>query len=139
MRAVRQHATKPELELARELRSLGMRFAADIAPDPRIKRRGDFVFKRARLVILVDGCFWHSCPEHGTLPKSNAPWWRDKLETKKARDADTDKFLRRAGFKVIRIWAHEDMTRAAKRVRRALDRRVIWQTHPTRGAVANSA
>jgi DNA mismatch endonuclease (patch repair protein) len=65
------------------------------------------------VVIYVDGCFWHSCPEHGTLPKQNREWWSDKLTTNKSRDADTDTRLRADGWTVLRFWEHEDPEVAA--------------------------
>lgn len=39
----------------------------------------DFVFPQRRLVIFVDGCFWHGCPTHATWPKQNAAFWRTKI------------------------------------------------------------
>ncbi|MGA3128335.1 MAG: hypothetical protein ABSD13_16655 [Candidatus Korobacteraceae bacterium] len=39
----------------------------------------DFVFRRSRLAVFVDGCFWHCCPKCGSLPKNNAEFWRQKL------------------------------------------------------------
>jgi DNA mismatch endonuclease (patch repair protein) len=67
----------------------------------------DFVFSKARLVIFVDGCFWHSCPKHSNKPKSNSSFWEKKLEANKARDRLVSRALRKAGWKVIRIWEHD--------------------------------
>ena len=78
--------------------------------------RPDIVFTRARAAVFVDGCFWHQCPEHGTSPKTNAGWWRHKLDTNAERDRTTDTALAEAGWTVIRIWEHEDTTTAADRV-----------------------
>jgi DNA mismatch endonuclease (patch repair protein) len=69
-----------------------------------------------RIAVFVDGCFWHGCPEHGTWPKKNAAWWRTKIKANVARDRDTASRLRRAGWVVLRFWAHEDMTVAARQV-----------------------
>ncbi|MGH9566241.1 MAG: very short patch repair endonuclease, partial [Candidatus Angelobacter sp.] len=70
----------------------------------------------ACVAIYVDGCFWHSCPEHGTMPKANAEFWRVKLKRNHERDTATDKFLRENGWAVLRIWEHEDPYKAADRV-----------------------
>lgn len=65
----------------------------------------------------MDGCFWHGCPQHATHPKSNAEWWRVKLDKNMARDAETTLHLREAGWKVLRFWEHEvpeDVTRTIR-------------------------
>ena len=49
------------------------------------RRRADLVFLRRRVAVFVDGCFWHSCPEHGTSPRANAAWWAQKLAGNVAR------------------------------------------------------
>jgi len=67
----------------------------------------DFVFPRARVAVFVDGCFWHSCKEHGSLPHSNRAFWRAKLERNKARDLLVNRALGQRGWIVIRVWQHE--------------------------------
>ncbi|HTX21262.1 MAG TPA: very short patch repair endonuclease [Candidatus Aquilonibacter sp.] len=64
----------------------------------------DFSFRKRRLVIFVDGCFWHGCPIHARQPKSNRAFWRRKLLANKKRDRLVNLTLRRAGWRVIRIW-----------------------------------
>jgi DNA mismatch endonuclease (patch repair protein) len=98
-----------------------MRFFVDRAPlahSPR--RRADIVFPRSRIAVFVDGCFWHGCPEHASWPKSNAAWWRNKIETNRNRDLATDQALTVAGWTVIRVWEHESAEKAADRVELAL-------------------
>jgi DNA mismatch endonuclease, patch repair protein len=72
------------------------------------------------VAVYVDGCFWHSCPEHGVLPKGNREWWRTKLEATVRRDRATEKTLRERGWRVVRVWEHEDPESAADRVEAAL-------------------
>ena len=67
----------------------------------------DFVFPNARLAVFVDGCFWHACPKHSNMPANNRAFWRKKLTGNKARDRVVNKALRRAGWRVVRIWEHE--------------------------------
>lgn len=74
------------------------------------------VFRGPRVAVFIDGCFWHGCPEHGTAPRSNAAWWRDKLEGNRRRDETATREIEDAGWTVIRIWEHEDPDAAARRV-----------------------
>jgi DNA mismatch endonuclease (patch repair protein) len=99
---------------------MGLRFRVDSPPLEGNRRRADIVFRRERIAIFVDGCFWHSCPEHGTRPKQNAAWWADKLEQNRVRDADTTRDLTQAGWTVLRFWEHEDSATAAEVVRQAV-------------------
>lgn len=68
--------------------------------------RPDFVFRSRRLVVFVDGCFWHGCPLHGTKPKGNAAFWRAKFRRNRERDRRDTRNLRRAGWRVVRLWEH---------------------------------
>ena len=74
------------------------------------------LFARGKVAVMIDGCFWHGCPVHGTQPKANAEWWREKLATNIARDRDTDTLLLRAGWLVLRFWEHENPGEAAKKI-----------------------
>jgi DNA mismatch endonuclease (patch repair protein) len=67
----------------------------------------DFTFRNIKLVIFVDGCFWHGCPKHGRIPKTNQKYWRAKLDANKARDRKINRELMRKGWHVLRIWEHE--------------------------------
>jgi DNA mismatch endonuclease (patch repair protein) len=71
---------------------------------PTFRVRPDFVFRQVRLALFVDGCFWHGCPRHATQPKNNAAFWRAKLAANRRRDALVTRTLRRAGWRVVRIW-----------------------------------
>jgi DNA mismatch endonuclease (patch repair protein) len=107
--------TKPEVALRRAVWRLGLRYRVDLAPVPG-RRRADLVFTRARVAVYVDGCFWHRCPDHGTMPRANGAWWLAKLDANVARDRDTDSRLREQGWTAVRIWEHEDAGSAAARV-----------------------
>jgi DNA mismatch endonuclease (patch repair protein) len=80
---------KPELAMRSELHRLGLRFFVD-RPLESMRRRADIVFPNDRLAIYVDGCYWHSCPIHGTTPKENRDWWIAKFAAIRARDEDTE-------------------------------------------------
>lgn len=118
-RRQRVRDTAPELALRQLLHARGLRYRVDQAPVPGSRRRADVVFPRARIAVFVDGCFWHRCPQHFTAPKSNAQWWRDKIERTVQRDRETDQILATAGWVVLRVWEHESPQVAADRVESA--------------------
>lgn len=122
MRAQRRRDTAPELALRRELHRRGVRYYVDRAPMKGVRRRADLVFPRRKVAVYVDGCFWHSCPQHATFPKNNAQWWAEKLAGNVTRDRNTDSTLTDAGWTVVRIWEHENPVVAADRVQAALRR-----------------
>lgn len=115
MQVTRRRDTPGETALRRELCALGIRYRVDV-PLPGTRRRADVAFLKLKIAVFIDGCFWHGCPEHGTWPKTNADWWRSKIETNKRRDRDTDRALLLSGWRVLRFWEHEDSTLAAQRV-----------------------
>jgi DNA mismatch endonuclease (patch repair protein) len=82
----------------------------------------DLAFTRLRLVVFVDGCFWHRCPVHGVLPGTNRDWWTWKLARNSDRDVDTDERLRSLGWEVLRVWEHVSPGDAADRVEATLVR-----------------
>jgi len=86
----------------------------------RLRARPDFVFSKQRTVIFVDGCFWHGCPKHATWPANRATWWRRKILGNKHRDALVTRTLRRAGWRVLRVWEHELATKNEARLARRL-------------------
>lgn len=125
--------TKPEIALRRELHGRGLRYRLDVPIVPgHPRRRVDIVFRRAKVAVFVDGCFWHQCPEHGNLPANNRGWWRTKLHRNVERDCETNNLLRREGWKVIRVWEHEEPSAAADRVEAAV-RGPDW-SRPTRSS-----
>jgi DNA mismatch endonuclease (patch repair protein) len=118
-------------------RQINLRFANDDSRRPRTAGknrkskiasrkfavRPDFVFPKLKLALFVDGCFWHGCPKHGTQPKGNRVFWKNKFARNRARDALVTRTLHRAGWRVLRIWEHElALRREARLLRR------IWRT-----------
>ncbi len=120
MSRVRTRDTAPELELRSELHRRGLRYRVDRRPMKGVPSRADLVFGPAKVAVYVDGCFWHSCPEHGTMPHSNEAFWQEKLARNRERDAAVNELLAAAGWTVVRIWEHEDIAAAADRVEAAV-------------------
>ena len=89
----------------------------------------DFIFRKVRLALFVDGCFWHGCPKHGTQPAGNRSFWKKKFARNQTRDRLVNHTLRRAGWRVLRIWEHtlrwatkdkRNEARLLQRIQRAL-------------------
>jgi DNA mismatch endonuclease, patch repair protein len=120
MANVARRDTRPELEIRRELHARGLRYRVDVSPVPSSRGRADILFRQARVAVYVDGCFWHSCPDHGILPKGNREWWREKLAANVRRDRTTDSTLAELGWRVVRVWEHEGAVAAADRIETAV-------------------
>ena len=116
MRGNRGRDTKPELAIRRLVHAAGLRYRVDARPLAQLNRRADMVFSRVKVAVFVDGCFWHGCPTHHTVARSNASYWAEKVTTNRERDAETDRLLEEAGWTVIRAWEHEVPEAVAKHI-----------------------
>ena len=93
-----------ELALAKLLRKSGV---TGWRRNQKIFGKPDFVFRKARLVVFVDGCFWHACPKHSTMPANHRAFWKRKLAANQLRDRRVNRKLRKNGWCVVRIWEHD--------------------------------
>jgi DNA mismatch endonuclease (patch repair protein) len=134
MHRTRRSGTRPEMALRRALHRRGLRFVVDRpVPGGNRRRRVDILLRGSRVAVFVDGCFWHSCPEHSHLPKSNTSWWRLKFRGIARRDRDTDTQLAAAGWLAVRIWEHEDPIEVAQAIEQLVrDRTAEKQLRRTR-------
>lgn len=107
MSVLRRRDNGPELAVRRLLHAAGLRYRV-AWPIPGQRRRTiDIAFTRARVAVYIDGCFWHGCPEHFVMPRSNRGWWTDKIEMNRARDRSATEQLTDLGWTVLRFWEHE--------------------------------
>lgn len=121
MEANKRTDTTPERLLRSALHARGLRYRKDRRVDVDGRRvRPDLVFGPSRVAVFVDGCFWHRCPEHATHPAANAEYWHTKFERNVVRDRADDAALRAAGWRVLRVWEHENPLDAAQRVEAAV-------------------
>jgi DNA mismatch endonuclease (patch repair protein) len=91
---------KTEVRLAKLMRKAGIRGWRRHLPIPG---RPDFSFRKQKVAVFVDGCFWHGCPRCFRLPKQNRAFWKAKIEGNWRRDRSVNARLRRLEWKVIRI------------------------------------
>lgn len=119
MRANRGRDTGPEVALRSALHAAGLRFRKNLRLDlgERRRVRPDIVFPSVRLAVFVDGCFWHGCQKHRSLPASNASFWKDKIEGTARRDQQHVRWLEEAGWTVIRVWEHDVPVPAEQQIR----------------------
>lgn len=101
MSGIRSKDTGPEVEFRKALWSAGMRYRKCYG-----KERVDIAFPSRKLAVFVDGCFWHSCPIHGHIPRSNVSYWKPKLEANTRRAGEKDRRLTDMGWKTLHIWEH---------------------------------
>ena len=126
MKSNKGRDTKPEVALRLAVHALGLRYRVSERPLKRLRRTADIVFASTKVAVFLDGCFWHGCPDHHTVAATNAKFWADKVESNKARDQDTDRRLKEAGWVSVRIWEHDDPAEAADRIRTVVvDRRSV--------------
>ena len=116
MKAVRRTGTQAELALRQALDELGLEYETNVRPLPDFNRKADILFRKEKIAIFVDGCFWHGCPIHGTQAKANAEFWRKKIEANQRRDQVTNHRLQENGWLVIRVWEHELPADAARKI-----------------------
>lgn len=101
--------TKVELRVRSALHAAGLRYRLQVKVPGSTRRTIDVAFPKQRVAVFLDGCFWHGCPIHHTVSKTNAGFWADKVATNRERDRDTDGLLQEAGWVSLRFWEHEEV------------------------------
>ncbi|MEW2455546.1 very short patch repair endonuclease [Streptomyces albus] len=133
----RSRDTAPELLLRSLVHAAGLRYRVAAKPLPKMRRTADMVFRPVKVAVFIDGCFWHGCPEHFVMPKTNRPYWEEKIGRNIQRDRDTDNRLAEAGWLVLRFWEHAKPEACAATVIEAVAARrqeVQASKHPGRAS-----
>ena len=123
MQRQKRRDTGCEMAVRRLLHAEGIRYRVDFKPLSDERFRADIGWKTRRIAVFIDGCFWHACPQHCTMPKRNTEWWEAKLRANSARDQRADAVLRSRGWAVLRFWEHEPPHEVAAAIRTHLMRR----------------
>jgi len=124
MGKVRRSGTAPELMLRFALHRSGLRYR--LKGGVGLPGTPDIAFRRQRVALFVDGCFWHGCPLHGSMPTRNRIFWRSKIARNRRRDKEVDRALEGLGWRVLRFWEHDlkvNLGRVVCRVVSVLDHR----------------
>lgn len=123
MQATRRRDTKAEIQVRRLLHASGLRYRVDWPLPTNPRRRADIAFTKSRVIVFIDGCFWHRCPQHYVAPRSNEAFWDDKIKENVTRDQTTTSALEQAGWRVMRFWEHEDPSSVAAVIRSVVEGR----------------
>ena len=102
-------SNKSRGNLSTELALIGLMRSARISGWRRhvsLPGRPDFVFKRERIAVFVDGCYWHGC-KCRRLPTDNRKYWEEKFQANQGRDKRVTRELRAQGWTVVRFWEHQ--------------------------------
>lgn len=104
MSKVRNKETEIEIKLRKELWKAGYRYRKNVSG---YFGKPDILLKKYKAVIFMDSCFWHGCKKHGSMPQVRKKFWKEKIERNKERDKEVNKYYKKIGWKVIRIWEHD--------------------------------
>ena len=116
MSRVRSRDTKPELAIRSELHRRSLRFRVHQRPVESFRRTADIMFRPAMVAVMIDGCYWHGCPDHYRPSTKNSTFWQEKIASNLKRDQETNETLSAAGWLVLRFWEHEDPINVADRI-----------------------
>ena len=104
MQNIRLKNTAPERLIMRELRRRRIYFAHHVTS---ITGKPDIVFRRKKIAVFIDSDFWHGHPARYVKPKSNRKYWRAKISRNKKRDVEVNRILKKAEWKIIRLWEYD--------------------------------
>jgi len=111
MSRIRSTETKTEVKLRRLLFAKGIRGYRKYY---NLLGKPDIVFIKKKLVVFVDGCFWHKCPIDFVKPETRTDFWMKKIESNVKRDKEINEKLEHEGWTVLRFWEHDIMKNAEK-------------------------
>ena len=138
MSAIRGSGTKPELLLQGIVSRALPRYKLETNPTS-LPGRPDLYLPSLRLAIFVEGCFWHCCPKHGSIPQSNVEYWIPKLKANVSRDRKVERLLRRQGLSVWHIWEHDLRSAKLEDTENRLARRLKSRSNQLKTATRRSS
>lgn len=98
------------------MHAAGLRYRVNTRPEEDLRRTADILFTRGRITVFIEGCYWHGCPQHFSMPATNLDYWSAKIERNRARDVETTALLEARGWLVLRFWEHEPPATVAQRI-----------------------
>ena len=104
MSKIKSKDSKIEVEFRKAIWKAGFRYRKNPA---NYFGKPDLVLKKYKTVIFVDSCFWHGCKKHCRLPATNKKYWNEKIERNKQRDKEVNRYYKKEGWQVLRVWEHD--------------------------------
>ena len=117
MSQIKNKNTKPEIIVRKLIWKEGYRYRIGHG----LIGKPDMVFPFFRVVVFIDGCFWHGCLKHCRMPLSNIKYWKQKIFGNKKRDSKINRSLRKEGWKVVRVWEHNVKNNPQKTITKIID------------------
>ena len=102
MASIHSKNTGPEVSIRKALSAISLRYRVHYG-----KEKIDIAFPKVKVAVFIDGCFWHGCPFHSNIPKTNQEYWLPKLKRNIERDKEKNKRLEEDGWLIIHVWEHE--------------------------------
>ncbi|KAB7705045.1 DNA mismatch endonuclease Vsr [Bacillus aerolatus] len=102
MKAIKS-VSKLENRVTKALWEKGFRFRKNA----KLFGKPDISIQKYKIAIFIDSCFWHVCPIHSNIPKTNQEYWIKKLKRNQERDREVSDYYNEKGWHVLRIWEHE--------------------------------
>ena len=104
MSKIKSKNTKLENKIISDLWKKGFRFRRNVAS---LKGKPDIAIKKYKIVIFIDSCFWHGCPQHCRMPSTNKIYWEKKIKKNRERDKEVSNYYKKNGWHILRIWEHK--------------------------------
>ena len=136
MSRIRGSNTKPEELVRKYLFSRGLRYRKN---DKRLPGKPDIVLPKYRAVVFVHGCYWHRHPgcRYAATPKTNANFWREKLDGNVIRDEVNVSKLEAEGWRVFVVWECDLHQQVREKNLRLLYDLITNQSESVRHALLN--
>jgi len=115
MRKIKAKDTKLEKLVRSEMWRRGYRYQKNVRG---LVGKPDMVFPGMKTAVFIDSCFWHGCPKHLRVPKSNVDYWSNKIKKNKQRDEAINREYKNSGWQVVRIWEHDIKTSLEETMRK---------------------
>jgi len=113
MSMIKAENTGPEIKFRNFLHSEGIK-NFQMHPQ-KILGKPDFYFPKQKIVVFIDGCFWHGCKKCFQEPQTNKRFWQEKINMNIKRDLKVRRLLSGRNIEAIRFWEHEIKTLEEKR------------------------
>ncbi|WP_214795876.1 MULTISPECIES: very short patch repair endonuclease [unclassified Exiguobacterium] len=104
MKYVKSKNTNLEMKVRRRLWKEGIRYKTNVKS---LFGTPDIAFPNLKIVVFIDSCFWHGCPQHFRLPPKKQEFWKLKIQRNTERDNEISRHYIEENWTILRFWEHE--------------------------------